>query len=158
MMDRLFGSSRFLVLAVIVTSFVAAVILYLVVLSIMFGIVSNLWGGIPSGVTQGKMLAVRLLKVLDISLIAITFQIIAASLYRLFIRPSAFEASPFLSALAIGNFHDLKITLLQVAVVIMIILFLEHLVEVGASIETLYLGAGMSMVIAAAIWAWKSMK
>ncbi|EEX36741.1 hypothetical protein VIB_000847 [Vibrio metschnikovii CIP 69.14] len=40
----------------------------------------------------------------------------------------------------------------------MIILFLEHLVEVGASIETLYLGAGMSMVIAAAIWAWKSMK
>ncbi|MGT0150240.1 hypothetical protein ACT691_15255 [Vibrio metschnikovii] len=62
MMDRLFGSSRFLVLAVIVTSFVAAVILYLVVLSIMFGIVSNLWGGIPSGVTQGKMLAVRLLR------------------------------------------------------------------------------------------------
>ncbi|EKO3779210.1 YqhA family protein [Vibrio metschnikovii] len=158
MMDRLFGSSRFLVLAVIVTSFIAAVILYLVVLSIMFGIVSNLWGGIPSGVTQGKMLAVRLLKVLDISLIAITFQIIAASLYRLFIRPSALEASPFLSALAIRNFHDLKITLLQVAVVIMIILFLEHLVEVGASIETLYLGAGMSMVIAAAIWAWKSMK
>lgn len=106
MMDRLFGSSRFLVLAVIVTSFVAAVILYLVVLSIMFGIVSNLWGGIPSGVTQGKMLAVRLLKVLDISLIAITFQIIAASLYRLFIRPSALEASPFLSALAIRNFHE----------------------------------------------------
>ncbi|MGT0150239.1 YqhA family protein [Vibrio metschnikovii] len=64
-------------------------------------------------------------EVLDISLIAITFQIIAASLYRLFIRPSALEASPFLSALAIRNFHDLKITLLQVAVVIMIILFLR---------------------------------
>ena len=158
MIDRFLGNSRFLVLSVVVTSFVAAVILYLVVLSIMLSTVAELWHGVPSSVTQGKMLAVRLLKVLDISLIAITFQLIAASLYRLFIRPSALEASPFLSALAIKNFHDLKITLLQVAVVIMIILFLEHLVEVGASIETLYLGGGMSMVIAAAIWAWRSMK
>ncbi|NAX38759.1 hypothetical protein CAG54_14740, partial [Vibrio sp. V27_P1S3P104] len=146
MIERLFEKTRFLVLAVVVVSFCAAIILYCTIVMIMFGVVMDIFNSIHFSETGGKLLVVKLLKILDISLIAITFQLISVGLYRLFIRPSALENSAFLSALTIKNFHDLKITLLQVSVVIMVILFLEHLVEVGASIETLYLGAGISLV------------
>ncbi|HRP35294.1 MAG TPA: YqhA family protein [Gammaproteobacteria bacterium] len=79
-------------------------------------------------------------------------------LFRLFITPIRVEDSKFLSALQIKSCHDLKITLMQVAVVIMVILFLEHAVEIGATLETLYFGAGVALVMSAAVFSWKNMK
>lgn len=45
---------------------------------------------------------------------------------------------------------------MQVAVVIMVILFLEHAVEVGAALESRYFGAGVALVMLAAVYAWKN--
>jgi uncharacterized membrane protein YqhA len=95
---------------------------------------------------------------LDLLLIGSTLQVIAVSLYRLFIAPVQVKESKFLSALHIESFHDLKITLVQVAVVILVILFLEQAVESGGTLETLYLGVAIALVMVASTFAWRGMK
>ncbi|WP_304641062.1 YqhA family protein [Pseudomonas sp.] len=156
-MEKMFGVSRYLVMVVVLTCLVAAVLLYLSSIFIVAQLVADVFTDVPTSADSGKRLAVRLLKVLDVSLIAVTFQIIAIGLFRLFISASPAERSGFLAALQINNFHDLKVTLLQVAIVILVVLFLEQAVEVGATLETLYLGLAFALVIASAVWAAKSM-
>lgn len=158
MIERLFQSSRFLVLVAVFSTAVSAILLYLTCLSVLYHIVLEFLSGPPSTADHGKVLAVKLLKLLDLLLIGITLQVIAVSLYRLFITPLKVGDSQFLSALHIKSFHDLKITLVQVAVVILVILFLEHSVEAGATLETLYYGAAIGLIILASSFAWRSMK
>lgn len=158
MIERIFRSSRFLVLSAVFTSLISSVILYGVSINIIFNIVLSVAGDIPASSDGGKSIAVSLLKLLDLLLIAVSFQIIAVSLYRLFIQPATPEKSRFLEALDIRNFHDLKVTLAQVAVVILIILFLEQAVEIGATIDTLYFGTAIGIVISASVFAWKNMR
>ena len=157
-MERLFNSSRFLVIVAVVISGISAAMLYAASLTIVFNVGLEFVRAVPLTADAGKALAVKLLKILDLLLIAITFQIIAVSLYRLFIRPRTCEDSTFLGALEISSFHDLKITLVQVAVVILVILFLEHAVEVGATLESLYFGLAVGVVILASVHAWRHMK
>ena len=157
MMETIFRNSQFLVLIAVFVCAVAAVLLYSAAVNIVFNVVMDFVGNVPASADRGMDLAVGLLKLLDLLLIAITFHIIAVSLYRLFITPSSIEESKFLSTLNIYTFHDLKITLVQVAVVIMIILFLEDAVRIGASLETLYFGLAVSLVTLASAYAWKSM-
>lgn len=156
-MERFFNSSRLLVLVAVLVCAISSVLLYIGTFNIIINIVMDFLRNVPASASSGKSLAVRLLKILDLLLIAITFQIIAVSLYRLFIRPVTMCNSSFLRALDISNFHDLKITLVQVAVVIMVILFLEHVVQYGGTQETLYMGLGIGVVIVASVYAWKGM-
>lgn len=158
MIEKVFRNSRFLVIVAVVISAVSCVLMYGASVNILWNIALDVVRDIPATADRGKSLAVRLLKLLDLLLIAITFQIIAVSLYRLFIRPISVEESKFLKALDIQSFHDLKITLCQVAVVILVILFLEQAVEVGATLDTLYFGAAIGIMIFAAVFAWKNMK
>src|SRR3546814_299967 len=95
---------------------------------------------------------------LDLLLIAITFQIMAVNLYRLFIRPVSDDDRESQNPLDIKSFHDLKITVSQVAVVLLVVLFLEQAVEIGATIATLYFGAAIGIIILASVFAWKNMK
>lgn len=156
-MEKLFNSSRFMVLIVVFSCAIAALLLYISSVVVIFHLIWDVVTQVPTNADGAKRLAVRLLKVLDVLLIAVTFQIITVGLYRLFIaRPSA-RSSGFLTALKIHNFHDLKITLLQVAVVILVILFLEQAVEVGAGLDTLYMGIAFALMIVSAIWAAKNM-
>ena len=154
MIERIFRSSRFLVLVAVATTAVSAVLLYGVSLNTMIHLLLELTQQFPSSANDSKSLAVKLLKLLDLLLIAITFQLIAISLYRLFVKPLPAEQSASHGPLDIRSFHDLKKTLIQVSVVIIVILFLEHAVEVGARLETLYFGAAVSLVV----YAWKNMK
>ena len=156
--EALFNNSRFLVLVAVLISGVSSALLYIASLVIVFNVGLEFVQHIPASAEAGKALAVKLLKILDLLLIAITFQIIAVSLFRLFIRPLTCQDSTFLKALDIKSFHDLKITLTQVAVVIMVILFLEHAVEVEATMETLFFGLAVAAVILAAVFAWRHME
>ena len=157
MMETIFRNSQFLVLIAVFVCAVSAVLLYSAAINIVFNVIMDFVRNVPASADSGMGLAVRLLKILDLLLIAITFHIMAVSLYRLFITPSSIGESRFLSTLNIHTFHDLKITLIQVAVVIMVILFLEDAVRIGASLETLYFGLAVSLVTLAAAYAWKSM-
>ncbi|TVP91150.1 MAG: YqhA family protein [Pseudomonadaceae bacterium] len=156
-MEKLFNSSRFMVLIVVFSCAVGALLLYFTSMVVIFHLVLDVIAQVPTNADNAKRLAVRLLKVLDVLLIAVTFQIISVGLYRLFIARASARGSGFLAALQINNFHDLKITLLQVAVVILVILFLEQAVEVGAGLDTLYMGIAFALMIVSAVWAAKSM-
>ncbi len=155
MIEQVLQGSRLMVLMAVTASAIASVLMYLSSLSVLWFLLIDLLQGLPQTADVGKALAVKLLKMLDMLLIAITFQAISASLYRLFVAPTTIENSALLQVLKIRSFHDLKITLLQVSVVILVIVFLEQAVEHGAVVETLYLGAGMALMIAAIVFAWK---
>lgn len=157
-MERLFQSSRFLVIIAVITAAVSSLLVYISCINIIFYIVKATLFNLPDSAKGGKELIVELLKILDLLLIGITLQVIAISLYRLFIAPAKPNESQFLSAFNIKDFHDLKITLVQVTSVVLVILFLEHAVEFGGTIETLYLGTSIAIVIAASTFAWRSMK
>lgn len=158
MVERAFGSSRFLVLITVAVCTLAALLLYAASVNIVVQTVIAFLGAVPASADSGKRLAVSLLKLVDILLIAVTFQILAVGLYRLFITPETESPSGLLVALQINDFHDLKITLIHVGVVIMVILFLEQAVEVGATLETLFFGGGIALVIVAATWAGNTMR
>lgn len=158
MVEQILKSSRFLVLVTVLVCAVAAIMLYVASANIVFNILLETFAALPESADSGKRLAVKLLKVLDILLIAVTFQIIAVALYRLFITTQPTSPYGFLTSLQINNFHDLKITLIQVAIVILIVLFLEQAVEVGATLETLYFGLAVAVVIFAGVYATLSMK
>lgn len=157
MLERAFNSSRFLVLIIVAMSMLSAVMLYLSTVVVVWNLVLDLFTRPIGSADEGKRLAVGLLKVLDILLIALTFQIIAISLFRLFIKRDNAPKSNFIKVLRINDFHDLKVTLLHVTIVILAILFLEHAVEVGASLDTLYFGLAIAVVIAAIVYATKQM-
>lgn len=157
-MEKLFQTSRFLVLIAVVTAAISSLLVYVSCINIVFHIVKTTLFSLPESAKAGKELIVELLKILDLLLIGITLQVIAISLYRLFIAPPKHQESRFLAAFNIKDFHDLKITLVQVSSVVLVILFLEHAVEFGGTIETLYLGIAIAIVIAASTFAWRSMK
>ncbi len=158
MIDKLFRNSRLLVLVTVLVSTIAAILLYAANVYIVFKIIIDFVLQVPATPDEGKILAVKLLKVLDMLLIAVTFQIIAVGLFRLFIKPDTCKESTLLAVLEIRDFHDLKITLIQVAIVILVVMFLEQAVEVGASLETLYYGLAISVIIASAVFAFKGME
>ncbi|MFZ2289298.1 MAG: YqhA family protein [Halopseudomonas yangmingensis] len=158
MIEKLFQSSRYLVLVAVLTSAVSSLILYLLSMNVVVHMLLDLLQQVPSSSDEGKMVAVRLLKVLDLLFIAITFQMIAVSLYRIFITPMRIEDSTFLRALNVKSFHDLKVTLLQVSMVILMILFLEQAVEAGGSLETLYFGIAVGLVTFSAVYACRALK
>lgn len=157
-MEKILNTSRFLVLVVVIVCSISSILLYISSVNVMFNILLDLLERMPSSADGGKRLAVKLLKILDTLLIAVTFQIIAIGVYRLFISASVTIGSGLFSALKINDFHDLKVTLIQVAMVIMVVLFLEQAVEVGATLETLYLGLSVSVVILSGVFAAKSMQ
>ena len=157
-MEKFLQSSRILVLLTIVVCAAAACLLYLASAVIVYNIIVDSLLQLPVSADQGKRLAVKLLKVLDTLLIALTFQIIATGLYRLFLGDVESRDKGLLKAMDIKNFHDLKITLMQVASVIMVILFLEQAVEIGATLETLYFGLAIAVVVLASVFAAKQMR
>lgn len=158
MIKKIFQSSRYLVLIAIAAASVSAIVLYFGSLSVLIHLLMDLLQEVPTNTESGKMLAVKLLKILDLLLIAITLQTISVSLYRLFITPLRVENSTFLNVLNIKSFHDLKITIIQVSIVILVILFLEQAVELGARLEILYFGSAVALVILASVYAWRHMR
>lgn len=155
MIQKVFRNSRFLVVIAVIICSVASVMLYVAGINIIANLIIGFVSEVPSTADGGKGLVVNLLKVFDTLLIAVTFQISAASLYKIFIAPETIAESMLLRTLHIDDFHDLKVVLIQISVVIMVILFLEQAVEVGATLETLYFGAAIAMVILSAVFAWR---
>lgn len=86
MIERVFRSSRFMVWVAVVICAVSSLLLYGASVNIIWNTALDVVRDIPVSADDGKSLAVRLLKLLDLLLIAITFQIMAVSLYRLFIQ------------------------------------------------------------------------
>lgn len=157
MLEYTFKKSRFLVLVIVFISFLASLILYVTAINIIGHQVYALLDFLPNKPSDGQILAVSLLKSLDILLIAFTFQIVAIACYRLFIANNGTRSSRFMNILGIHNFHQLKINILQVIMLILVILFAEQAVEVGANLNTFLYGSSIALVIWAINVAIKSL-
>ena len=66
-----------------------------------------------------------------------------------------FDNSSFLKTLSINKFHDLKVIILHVSIIVIVILFLEDLVAFGGTLANLYAGISSSLVILAIIFTCK---
>lgn len=158
MLEPLFRKSRYLVFIIVFASFMASLLLYVTAVNILWTTLGDFLKDIPDTAGEAKIMAVNLLKSLDILLIALAFQIVSIAHHRFFISRSSDTESRFLKAMHITDFHDLKIILLQVSILILALVFLEQAVEVGATLETLYLALSNGIIIAALVFAIRSMQ
>lgn len=158
MLEKFFKNSRYLVFIIVITGFISSILLYLLSINVIVNLVWDFVNGIPDSAKAGQYLAVTLLKVLDILLIALVFQIISIAHYQFFISKEPDINSRFLKVLHIADFHDLKVILLQVATLILTVMFLEQAVETGASLETLYFAISVAVAIYTVVQLIKSMQ
>lgn len=158
MIENLFKNSRYLVFLIIVVSLVSSVTLYLASLNIIGHVLYGFFAHPAVKPLDGQILAVDLLKTLDILLIALSFQMIAIASYRLFISQIPPQESRFLQVFGIEDFHDLKINLMQVSIIILVILFLERAVDGGTDLDTFLYGTGIALVVGAIVLAIKSLR
>jgi len=91
--------------------------------------------------------AVGLLKVWDLLLIGAGFQITASGLYKLYIHPES-----DLAPQEIESMDDLKSMLSGLAIVVLLIMFLEQALALGPGRELLEFGLAVAAVILAAGW------
>ncbi|MBZ9539985.1 YqhA family protein [Modicisalibacter tunisiensis] len=154
MIERWLRRSRLMIHVTVVLAMLAAFVLYaLACLSLL----QTLWALVTGGAGDGDTLkesAVGLLKMMDLLLIAASFQIMAHGMYRLFLRPDFESPGP----LQVASFTELKHSLVTVAGIVLVILFVENAVKLGAGRPILELGIAIALVIAASGWAFRSSK
>ena len=158
MLENIFKSSRFLVFIIVAVSAVASMMLYFASVYSLLHLMMNFFSDLPEHPGELQYKAVMLLKILDILLIALAFQIISIAHYHFFISHKPTHDSLFLKALRIDDFHDLKIIILQVAALILTIMFLEQVAQIGATLETLYFAVSVAVMIFAVVFTMKHLR
>lgn len=147
MLRKTFSASRYLVIIAVLSLFVAATILlvYAAINTVEVS-VSAFAHGVSS--TGAKELALEFIELTDLFLVAIVLYIIAMGLYELFIDKDV----PTPDWLHITDLDDLKKKLIGVLVVVMAVLFVEHLYAANGEAGILYSGAAIAVVITALTW------
>ena len=141
-MKKLIEKSKNLVLIAVVSSLTASAIAFL------WGLLKTLMVIVNLVASQGKdpLAAINLIELMDIFLIATVLYIFSIGMYELFI-----DSISLPEWLIIRNLHDLKVKLSSVIVLVMGIIFLEHLVEWKDPQGTLFFGIAVAVVSASLI-------
>ena len=132
---------------------------YLILIAVASTLIAStaafVWGGIKTVKVLISILttigtdataAIALVELMDTFLIATVLFIFALGMYELFIGE---VTTP--EWLVIKNLHDLKVKLSSVVILVMGIIFLEHLVEWEDPQGTLFFGIGVTVVSTALI-------
>lgn len=143
--DRVFGRqiiawTRFLVLLPVLGLFVGAITLVVRASVAMAGLVVS----VMTMHLELKEALVEFIELADIYLLAIVLYIMALGLFELFID----DRLPLPAWLEFHHLDDLKEKLVSVVVVVMGVYFLGKVIEGKPALELLYLGAGISLVVA----------
>lgn len=138
---RVAGFTRFFIIAPITGLAVAAIVMTGVAVYDVIKITASLFSGHP----EVSKLVVGFIEVADIFLLAVVLYIMAVGLYELFIDDNL----DLPAWLVIHNLEDLKEKLVGVVIVVLAVFFLGRVIESESPIEVLYLGGGISLVIAA---------
>ena len=141
-MKKLIEKSKSLFLIAVASSLAASAVAFL------WGMVKTISVIIDLVTSFGKdpLVAIDLIKLMDIFLIATVLFIFAMGLYELFIDNISLP-----EWLIITNLHDLKVKLGSVIILVMGITFLEHLVEWKDPQGTLFFGIAVAVVSASLI-------
>ncbi|SFI10708.1 YqhA family protein [Modicisalibacter xianhensis] len=148
-MEKWLSRSRTLTYVTVILAMLAALLLYIFAGIVFVQVVWNTLSGHFWDSETIKASSVGLLKMMDLLLIAASFQIMAHGMYRLFIQSSYSSEGP----LHVSSFKDLKHSLVNIASIVLVIFFVENAVRLGAGREILELGIAIAVVIAAAGWA-----
>jgi len=140
-MESVISKSRYLVLVGVFASLVASLLTFVWGAYKTAMVVLHIYESVAG---QGHAIRVELIAIMDIFLIATVLQIFAVGLYVLFIGKA--ELPPWFEC---DNFHDLKVVLSRVIILVMAVTFLEHLVDWQSASETLMFGAAIAVVMAA---------
>ena len=141
-MKKLIEKSKNLFLIAVASSLAASSVAFL------WGMVKTISVIIYLVMSFGKdpLVAIDLIKLMDIFLIATVLFIFAMGMYELFIDKLSLP-----EWLIITNLHDLKVKLGSVIILVMCITFLEHLVEWRDPLGTLFFGIAVAIVSASLI-------
>jgi uncharacterized membrane protein YqhA len=142
MMARIIERSRYLILLAVGASLVASAVAFL------WGVWKTIQVIIEMVTFRGKdtVMAVSLIALMDKFLIAVGLYIFAVGMYELFIGDLALPAW-----LSVHNLHEIKSRLSSIVILLMAIVFLEHMVEWQDPQGTLYFAIAVALVTAALI-------
>jgi len=142
MMARFIEKSRYLILLAVGASLVAATVAFL------WGVWKTILVVIKTISTQGDdaMTAVSLIALMDKFLIAVGLYIFAVGMYELFIGELSLPGW-----LTVHNLHEVKSRLSSIVILLMAMVFLEHMVEWRDPQGTLYFAIPVALVTAVLI-------
>jgi uncharacterized membrane protein YqhA len=153
MLEVILQKSKYLTVLTVVITLLCALVLYLItsvaaIMAIYEALTSGDWS-----TTTTKIMAVTLLKVVDMFLICIGLQVIAAGVYKLFINdqiilPAAMNSS---------SFTELKLSLVRISSLVLLIMFVERAVDLGPSRDLLEYGIAIAVIMIAASWGSQTM-
>ncbi len=145
MLKPLLASSRFLVLAAVLGSLVAALALFAYGVAETVAVVIDTIAKAEVSSKGAKTLALAFIEIVDLFLLGTVLLMIAVGLYELFID-SNLKLPDWLQ---IRTFDDLKNKLVGVVIVVLAVLFLGLVVSWDGERDLLRIGAAIAMVIAA---------
>jgi uncharacterized membrane protein YqhA len=142
MMARLVERSRYLVLLAVVASLAASAVAFL------WGVWKTILVIAKMITSQGNdpLTAVSLIALMDKFLIAVGLYIFAVGMYELFIGELTVPAW-----LTVHSLHEVKSRLSSIIILLMAIVFLEHMVEWKDPQGTLYFAIAVALVTVALI-------
>lgn len=145
MLRPILASSRFLVLAAVVGSLVAAMALFAYGVAETAVVVADTIAKAEVNSKGAKALALAFIEIVDLFLLGTVLLMIALGLYELFID-SNLKLPEWLQ---IRTFDDLKYKLVGVVIVVLAVLFLGLVVSWDGQRDLLGIGTAIALVIAA---------
>jgi uncharacterized membrane protein YqhA len=148
MLETILKKSRYLTILAVVITLLCALVLYVMtsvsaVIAIYEALTSGNWSA-----TTTKIIAVTFLKVVDMFLICIGLQVIAAGVYKLFIN----DQIKLPDAMNPDSFSELKLSLVRISSLVLLIMFVERAVDLGPSRELLEYGIAIAVILIAVSW------
>lgn len=156
--ERFLWSSRWIVLIAVLSSLLLSIFIFYLATADIVGMVVNYFSTVGTLDYESKKelksdVIVAIIKVIDVYLLGIFMLIFSYGLYELFISKidDAEKSEMSESILLIKSFDDLKTRLGNVVLLILVVNFFQHAVELTYtdSLSLLYLGAGILLVSAA---------
>jgi uncharacterized membrane protein YqhA len=143
-LSRAVGFTRYVILLVIASVLFAAISICLVAPLLTLG---NLWNVAQEGVTGSLAGHEGILRVLDLVIVmleVVAFYLVGVGLYHLFIAPL-----PLAQRIGLDSLDKLETKVVSVIVVMMAVIFLEHLVLGHNAVDSLLFGAAIALVVSA---------
>ena len=145
MLRPVLNASRYLLVAAVLGSLVAALALFVYGVAETIAVVVEALAKAEVSSKGAKALALAFIEIVDLFLLGTVFLMIALGLYELFI-----DANLDLPEwLTFGSFDDLKNKLIGVVIVVLAVLFLGSVVSWDGSRDLLGFGAAVALVIGA---------
>ena len=143
-LSRAVGFTRYIILLVVGSVLFVAISICLVAPVLTLG---NLWNVVQEGAGGSLAGHEGILRVLDLVIVmleVVTFYLVGIGLYHLFIGPL-----PLAERIGLDTLNKLESKVVSVIVVMMAVIFLEHLVLGHSPIDSLLFGAAIALVVSA---------